>query len=103
VGSTHVDARSGGGEPLPGPAPRLFFAPTEAVEIARDMGAPALDRAMAEAWRDFVTATERVLRVEHRDGLAEAERTYHEIRTGRADPATAVVIRLAPPADPRPR
>ncbi len=94
VGSTHVDARSGGGAPLPGPAPRLFFAPTEAVELAREMGAPALDLAMAEAWRDFVAATERLLRVEHREGLAQAERTYHEVRTGRADPATAVVIRL---------
>ncbi len=94
VGMTHVDARIGTGEPLPGPAPLLFFAPSEAVETIKALGAEGFTEAVAQAWAGFVSHTEGFVNVAHRDGLAAAQDVFSTTLAGGQSPDTGVVIRL---------
>lgn len=51
VGVTHwEDLGAGGGEELPGPAPKFFFAPDRVSKRAEDWGRAGLEARVAEAW-----------------------------------------------------
>ena len=93
VGRTHVGAPAGNGDPLPGPSPLLFFAPSEAVEAIKALGAEGFTDAVAQAWAGFVSQTALFFGVEHRDGLAAARDAFATILAGRQSPDTGVVIR----------
>lgn len=94
VGMTHVGAPADNGDPLPGPAPVLFFAPSEAVATIHDLGAEGFTDAVAQAWAGFVNETALFCGVEHRDGLAAAQDTFATILAGRQSPDTGIVVRL---------
>ena len=94
VGMTHVGAPAGNDDPLPGPAPVLFFAPSEAVEAIGALGAEGFTDAVAQAWAGFVSQTPRFFGVEHRHGLAAAQDAFATILDGRQSPDTGIVIRL---------
>jgi hypothetical protein len=93
VGMTHVGARGGTGDALPGPAPTLFFAPDHAVAIVKDMGPQAFGAAVAQSWTGFLTLSDSLLHVDHRDGLAAAVTAFADTLAGKADPAVGIVIR----------
>jgi Protein of unknown function (DUF2855) len=92
VGATHVDGRGGSREPLPGPAPILFFAPDHATALIKDIGVQAFGDAVATSWRQFLDATSDSVAIDVRDGLAAAAAAFTEIHTGKADPAVGIVI-----------
>lgn len=94
VGATHVEARStlGGGEPLPGPRPALFFAPDHAVAFFKAHGAEEGGKLVAAAWRDFLKAAEGTIAIERYAGLAAARDVFVEMVSGRIDPAKGIVI-----------
>jgi hypothetical protein len=94
VGMTHVDARIGTGEPLPGPAPLLFFAPSEAVETIKALGPEGFAESVAQAWAGFVSHAEGFVTVAHRDGLAAAQDVFSTTLDGGQSPDTGIVIRL---------
>jgi hypothetical protein len=94
VGMTHVGAPADSDDPLPGPVPVLFFAPSEAVETIKALGAERFTDAVAAAWAGFVSETALFFGVEHRDGLAAAQDTFATILAGRQSPDTGIVIRL---------
>jgi len=94
VGMTHVGAPADNGDPLPGPAPLLFFAPSEAVETIKALGAESFTVAVAAAWAGFVSQTARFFGVEHRDGLASAQDAVAATLAGHQSPDTGIVIRL---------
>ena len=94
VGMTHVGAPADSGDPLPGPAPLLFFAPSEAVETIKALGAERFTDAVAAAWAGFVSQTALFFGVEHRDGLAAAQDAFATTLAGRQSPDTGIVIRL---------
>jgi hypothetical protein len=93
VGVTHVGAREGSAEPLPGPAPILFFAPTEAVATITALGPKGFAEAVGASWRSFVGVTEGFVKVDHRDGLAAARAAFLATLAGTADPAVGIVVR----------
>jgi hypothetical protein len=94
VGVTHIEARStlGGGEPLPGPKPALFFAPDHAVAFFKAHGAEEGGRLTAAAWREFLEAAGGTIAIERHSGLEAARGVFLEMLAGKVDPARGIVI-----------
>ena len=94
VGVTHIAARStfGGGEPLPGPKPALFFAPDHAVAFFKAHGAEEGGKLVAGAWREFLKTTDGTIAIERLSGLAEARTVFLAMAAGHVDPAKGIVI-----------
>ena len=95
VGMTHIDARStfvGGGTPLPGPKPALFFAPDHAVAFFKAHGAEEGGRLVAAAWHEFLGAAEGTVTIERHQGLAAARDVFTAMLAGQIDPAKGIVI-----------
>ena len=93
VGMTHVGAAGAAGEPPPGPAPILFFAPNHATASIRELGAKGFAESVAQRWRAFLTETDGVLRIDERPGLAAARDAFVATVRGEADPAVGIIIR----------
>ncbi len=93
VGLTHVEARSGSSEPLPGPAPILFFAPDHAVATIKELGPKGFGEAVAASWKSFIAVSEGVVKVDHRPGLQAAADAFVAMFKGEADPAVGIVVR----------
>jgi Protein of unknown function (DUF2855) len=95
VGATHVDARGlgGGGTPMPGPKPVLFFAPDHAVSTLKELGPKGFGEAVAAEWRDFLRHVDGVVAIDTRDGLATAADAYRATLAGTVDPQKGIVIR----------
>ena len=94
VGMTHIEARStfGGGEPLPGPKPALFFAPDHAVAFFKAHGAEEGGKLVAAAWHEFLTAAEGTIAIERHHGLEAARSVFTAMVAGQIDPAKGIVI-----------
>jgi len=95
VGMTHIEARStfgGGGEPLPGPAPQLFFAPDHAVAFFKAHGPEEGGKLVAAAWREFLKAAEGTIAIERHKGLDAARSLFSSMVAGQIDPAKGIVI-----------
>lgn len=94
VGVTHIEARStlGGGAPLPGPKPQLFFAPDHAVAFFKAHGPEEGGKLVAAAWRGFLEATGGSIAIECHQGLAAAREVYLAMLAGKVDPARGLVI-----------
>jgi Protein of unknown function (DUF2855) len=93
VGVTHAGERAGTGEALPGPAPILFFAPTEAVAAIKELGPKGFGEAVGTDWKAFVGATDAFMQVNHRDGLEAAADAFQATLAGTADPSVGIVVR----------
>jgi Protein of unknown function (DUF2855) len=93
VGFTHIGARPASGDPLPGPAPILFFAPDHATATVKALGPQGFAEAVAARWREFVTATDKFMAVNHRQGVEAARDAYLATMAGTADPAVGIVVR----------
>jgi hypothetical protein len=100
VGATHWEEfRAGGGDltggaDLPGPAPRLFFAPDRVTKRSQDWGRDGLGQRAAEAAKPFVEWVAGWLEVIRGEGLEAAERAYLEVLEGGVPPSKAHVISL---------
>jgi hypothetical protein len=94
VGMTHIEARStfGGGEPLPGPKPALFFAPDHAVAFFKAHGAEEGGKLIAVAWHTFLKAADGTVAIERHKGLAAARDVFTSMVAGQIDPAKGIVI-----------
>jgi hypothetical protein len=93
VGATHVAARGGHGDPLPGPAPILFFAPDHVTATVKELGPKGFGEAVAASWASFAGVTDGCVRVDRRDGLANAVEAFGATLKGIADPAVGIVVR----------
>ena len=94
VGVTHVEARStlGGGEPLPGPKPALFFAPDHAVAFFKVHGAEEGGKLVAAAWHAFLKAADGTIVIERYHGLEAARAVFLDMLGGKVEPARGIVI-----------
>lgn len=94
VGATHVEARStfGGGAPVPGPKPALFFAPDHAVAFFKAHGADDGGKLVAVAWREFLQAADGTIVIERLTGLESARDVFLAMLAGKVDPAKGIVI-----------
>ncbi|HET7484289.1 MAG TPA: DUF2855 family protein [Solirubrobacterales bacterium] len=95
VGVTHwEDFGSGQGE-LPGPAPKLFFAPDRVVKRSQDWGDAELMQRTANAWHPFCDWTATWLETIPGQGFDGVKSAYLNVIESHVDPKTAHVISLA--------
>lgn len=94
VGATHWDALRPG-QPLAGPAPKMFFAPDVVRKRISDWGPAGFQQRLSEAWRAFLPTAARTTRVVEGKGLSTAARVFADLASGRADPRDGHVVRLA--------
>lgn len=92
VGSTHVGSPPAGADPLPGPTPRLFFAPEHARLRAAAWGLDELNRRVGAALAAFIGAIPW-LRVDVRTGPEGLASAWGDLLTGAADPARGLIVR----------
>jgi hypothetical protein len=91
VGVTHWEGFKGG-EPLPGPEPAFFFAPTRVKKRSGDWGPPGLEKRVAEAWHPFCEWVGGWLEIERGEGWEAAQRAYLDVLEGRVPPNRAHVL-----------
>jgi NADPH:quinone reductase-like Zn-dependent oxidoreductase len=94
VGATHWDAPRPD-QPLPGPAPQMFFAPDVVRKRITDWGPAGFQQKLAEAWRAFLPTAARTTQVVEGRGLNAAAAAFADLAAGRARPNEGHVIRLA--------
>lgn len=96
VGGTHWDhqAASPAGEPLPGPAPAFFFAPSQIAKRTRDWGSDELDRRLGEAWDAYATWTASWLELRHAEGADAVVDVYQQLLEGHVDPRLGFICAL---------
>ncbi|RNJ63183.1 MAG: DUF2855 family protein [Porphyrobacter sp. IPPAS B-1204] len=94
VGMTHIEARStfGGGAPMPGPKPALFFAPDHAVAFFKAHGPEEGGKLVAAAWHEFLKAADGTVAIERHQGLEAARSVFTAMVAGQIDPAKGIVI-----------
>ena len=93
VGVTHwEDLGAGGGEPLPGPAPKFFFAPDRVTKRAADWGGAGLEARVAEAWGPFCDWIGEWLEPIPGEGFDAVRDAYLDVIEGRVDPRRAHVL-----------
>jgi hypothetical protein len=98
VGATHWEqsAPSPDAEPLPGPAPEFFFAPTQIAKRAKDWGPGALDERVGTAWRDYLGFCDGWLEIRHGHGPDAVADVYAELLESGSDPSVGHVLSLWP-------
>lgn len=96
VGATHWEAATVGAAQidLPGPAPTMFFAPTQIQKRLKEWGREVYEAKMAGAWGSFLQAASGWIEVEHASGGAELADVYRAFIDGKADPAKGYVVTL---------
>jgi hypothetical protein len=95
VGATHWDrVQPGGGDPLPGPAPAMFFAPDQMRVRTKDWGAAGLAERFGASFRGLVAWSEGWLVRERVDGAGPALEAYRGVVGGKVSPALGYVVQL---------
>ena len=99
VGASHWTARTGSalgarGDEMPGPAPQLFFAPSQAEKRLAELGADVFQSRLAQAWSGFISFVDTWLSVEVHLGQKETERVYQDVLAGRSDPRVGYIVSL---------
>lgn len=94
VGATHWEGASFAADPLPGPAPEVFFAPARGEQRAGELGPGAFQRRVGTAWAAFAARVPDLLQIEHRSGVDAVGQAYDALLDGSADPARGVVLTL---------
>ena len=92
VGRSHHDAPAV--EPdgaLPGPAPQLFFAPTEVTRRLDEWGGADYGRKTAAALAEFVEGSRSWMRVEHRNGPDGVKSAWADVHSGSISPDVGIV------------
>lgn len=95
VGGTHWDHQAAPtAEPLPGPAPEFFFAPTQVAKRTHDWGQAELDARLGAAWDAYSTWVDGWLRFQRYEGAEQVEAAYRELLANQADPSIGHVCTL---------
>lgn len=91
IGATHQDASEMSGD-LPGEKPTFFFAPRHTEARAKEIGYQRLFANLWSALADFRHWCDSWLVIEHHYGADAVESTYHNVRTGAANPAAGKIV-----------
>ena len=95
VGATHWEqSQMSGNDPLPGPRPTMFFAPSQIQKRVEDWGHAELARRTAQAWDPFVAQAADWLTIREERGVAALEARYLALLENRARPSDAFVLSL---------
>jgi hypothetical protein len=99
VGGTHWDAMAPASvEPLPGPSPQLFFAPSQVQKRNADWGPAEFASRLAESWNLFlssvVSADKPWMTIEPIDSAETTARCFNAQVTGSASPEIGYVAQV---------
>ncbi len=94
IGLTHHEALTPGEGELPGPAPKLFFAPDRIRKRGEDWGTAELDKRVAASWHPFAEWAGGWLEVRRGEGREDLEATYLEVLDGKVGPEVGPIISL---------
>ncbi|MDG2028342.1 MAG: DUF2855 family protein [Acidimicrobiales bacterium] len=96
VGVTDWGDMGGGGEqPLPGPSPEMFFAPSQIMKRNEDWGREEMDRRLAEAFFAYSAWTDSWLSITRHEGGDAAADLWREMLPGKVDPTVGHIISLS--------
>jgi NADPH:quinone reductase-like Zn-dependent oxidoreductase len=91
VGRSHHDAAPPTDAALPGPAPQLFFAPSEVGRRQEEWGRADYAHRCAAAISEFVDGSDSWMSVEHRVGPDAAEAAWADVYAGTVDPSIGII------------
>lgn len=95
VGVTHIDER-GGGDDLQGPKPELFFAPTAAESLVKEIG-PAEFRARVDGqFTTFVKGASAYLTIEDISGQDQLQSAYLAMLANEVAPSRGLICHFDP-------
>lgn len=94
VGAAHWDQRGGLPKALPGPTPKLFFAPAQAEKRLKDWGGAAFQARLAEVWGEFSAFVGGWIQVRHGVGGSEVLEVYQDLLAGRSAPQLGYILSL---------
>lgn len=91
VGGTHHGNLSFGME-FPGPAPLLFFAPSQVEKRLVDWGGEGFQQRTSDAWKAFLGKVGGWIVVDRSNGRDAIERVYRSTLEGKADPGRGYIL-----------
>jgi uncharacterized protein DUF2855 len=94
VGVSHWQQRGGLPKDLPGPEPKLFFAPAQAHRRLKDWGGEIFQRRLTKHWQAFSAFAGQWLSIEYGAGPEVVERVYGTVLSGHANPRAGHVLSL---------
>ncbi|MCJ8170635.1 DUF2855 family protein [Atopomonas sediminilitoris] len=94
VGAAHWTQASLSAAPLHGPKPVMFFAPNEALRMAKQHGAAAFQQQLAAQWQTFSGFAQTWLRLEYGHGEAAIASVYHDLLKGQTRPEVGHLLAL---------
>jgi len=77
-----------------GPAPAMFFAPTQIEKRGKDWGPGGLQERFGKAWEVFMEPVARCITVVHGEGQDAVERVYQDTLAARAKPNEGHVLEM---------
>lgn len=101
IGGTHWQDLASGGA-LPGPRPRLFFAPAQAAQRSAappvGWGRDGLEQRLAQAWHAFAAhasgGAQPWVKIVYRHGALAVEAAYRALLDGKAQPQEGLMLGL---------
>lgn len=91
VGLTHWD-KLGFNADLPGPAPQLFFAPSQVEKRLKDWGPDGFQQALSKAWENFLGLAKSALATREQVGEEAITEIYEALLNGNADPKAGYIL-----------
>jgi hypothetical protein len=92
VGLTHWDGPQRGADPMPGPAPTMFFAPSQIEKRRADWGPGVMEQQIGAAWGPFLEQVAGWIEIRHASGPEAVRDVYLELLENRTRPDTAHVL-----------
>lgn len=93
VGATHVEQR-GGGQDLPGPKPELFFAPTAAESLMKEIGPAQFRARVDEQFAAFVKGASAYLTIEDIAGQDALQSAYLAMLANEIAPSRGLICHV---------
>jgi len=91
VGASHWD-QMGANSDLPGPAPTLFFAPSQGEKRAKDWGQKGLQARTGAAWLKFIHAAAGWTNIKKQAGTEAIAKVYSDTASGNVTPSDGNIL-----------
>ena len=95
VGATHIEERGGAGE-MKGPKPELFFAPTAAESLMKEIGPAAFRAQVDEQFSAFVKGASAYLTIEDMAGRDALQTAYLAMLANEVAPSRGLICHFEP-------
>ncbi len=95
VGATHWErAQFEVSQPLPGPEPSMFFAPSQIQKRAQEWGAEVMAERIALVWQPFVEVAVQWIDVRRERGAGSVASVYQAVLHNRAAPSDGFILSM---------